>query len=178
MPTLTSSLCEYLRQENTPVGRCKAVNNNSFSNWSAPFQAADRQNEQGDAGDGRSVWPIRLLGGAGIWRFIGWDRRWAGPWQEEPPVYKEPHKWLGSGGAKWLVGIEISPGQETGSETGMSLFLVVKYQVVKYQKSLVLQYHVVFICSICRESVLAFHTYHPRKHVITKKSEIAIIKKA
>lgn len=71
-----------------------------------PFQAADRQDEQGDAGDGRSVWPIRSLRGAGIWGFVEREWRWAGPHQEEPPGYKEPYKWLGSGGAEWLAGLK------------------------------------------------------------------------
>lgn len=133
---------------------CRPANNSIFSNRSSPFQAADCQDEQGDAGDGRSVWPIRSLRGAGIWGFIGRDWRWAGPHQEEPPGYKEPYKWLGSGGAEWLVVIKISPG----SETGMSLFLFVSWNVVvkmlSIRKSLVLQSHAGLIY---REIILRNH---------------------
>lgn len=98
-PTLTSSLCECLSQQQNDKWRYKLYNNISFSNCSAPLQAADRQNEQGDAGDGRSVWPIRSLGGAWVWGFNWRDRWWAGSHQKGPTGDKEPYKWLGSGGA-------------------------------------------------------------------------------
>lgn len=105
------TLCVFESRKKPLLGPCKPVNNSSFSNWSSPFQAADRQDEQGDAGDGRSVWPIRSIRGAGIWGCNGRDWRWAGPHQEKSPGYKEPYKWLGSGGAKWLVGIKTSSGK-------------------------------------------------------------------
>lgn len=68
----------------------------------SPFQAAHRQDEQRDAGDGRGLRTTRSLSRAGIWGGAGGQRGWAGPHQKEPPSYKEPYKRLGSGGAVTL----------------------------------------------------------------------------
>lgn len=67
------------------------------------FQASNRKDEQGDAGDGRIVWPIRSFKRAGVGWVSGCGRRWAGPSQEESPGHKEPHQWLGPGRPERLM---------------------------------------------------------------------------
>lgn len=59
------------------------------------FQVTDCQNEQGDAGDGRSLWSIRSFRGSGVRGGTGGGRL---PAKEGSPGYKESYKWLGSGG--------------------------------------------------------------------------------
>lgn len=67
------------------------------------FQASNCKDEQGDAGDGRIIWPIRSFKRAGLGGVSGCGCRWAGPSQEESPGNKEPHQWLGAGRPEWLM---------------------------------------------------------------------------
>lgn len=99
------------------VADSKEIQNPTLDWWTVapsyhcpPFQTSDRQDEQRDAGDGRSIWPIRSFKRAWIWGVSGcW--KWAGPHQEESAGSKESYKWLGSGGSERLMGGGRSLGQ-------------------------------------------------------------------
>lgn len=81
-----------------------------FSLRPLTFQAEDCQDEQRDAGDGRSLRPIRSASsGAGMRGGGGWGERWAGSRPEENPGQNESNKRLGFRRGGTISRAEIRP---------------------------------------------------------------------